>query len=130
VVTPNIFWFRAARQNLAVMWIAAGLINVGMWCERFVIIVTSLHRDFLTSSWKMFHPTWVDISLYVGTLCLFGTLILLFVRFLPSVAVSEVKELRVELAHGGHGASHGTPAQGPLGVPAAAPAAPLSGKEA
>jgi molybdopterin-containing oxidoreductase family membrane subunit len=138
VVTPNIFWFQKARSSLVIMWIASIAINIGMWCERFVIIVTSLHRDFLTSSWAMFTPTWVDIALYVGTLCLFCTLLLLFVRFVPAVAVSEVKELALEMnhaahaehsaggdAHGSHGNSDGAGAHGL----APAPAAPLSGKE-
>ena len=132
VVTPNIFWFQRARQSLVVMWIASIAINIGMWCERFVIIVTSLHRDFLTSSWAMFTPSWVDVSLYVGTLCLFSTCILLFVRFMPAVAVSEVKELAVEMKHAAHALGHGAGAasagHGPLGL-APVPAAPLSGKE-
>ncbi len=81
------------------MWIASILVNVGMWCERFVIIVTSLHRDFLPSSWGMYAPTWVDITLFVGTIGFFSTLFLLFLKFLPAVAVSEVKELNEELQH-------------------------------
>jgi molybdopterin-containing oxidoreductase family membrane subunit len=136
VVTPNIFWFKKARTSIAIMWIASIAVNIGMWCERFVIIVTSLHRDFLTSSWSLFTPTWVDISLYAGTICLFSMLILLFVRFLPAVAISEVKELAVEMrhhaAHGDHGHA-GAHAQGgghaAVGAPAPAHA-PLSGKEA
>ena len=74
-------------------------INVGMWCERFNIIVTSLHRDFLPSKWENYFPTWVDISLFIGTIGLFSTLFLLFLKFVPAVAVTEVKELRHELAH-------------------------------
>jgi molybdopterin-containing oxidoreductase family membrane subunit len=84
------------------MFVASLLINVGMWTERFIIIVTSLHRDFLPSSWGMFFPTWVDWSIYVGTISFFGLLFLLFLRFLPAVAVTEVKELRHELAHEAH----------------------------
>ena len=98
---PNIFWFRFGRTNVYVMWIASILINVGMWCERFVIVVTSLHRDFLPSSWAVYKPTWVDLTLLSGTICFFGTLFLLFLKFVPAVAVSEVKELRheIELEH-------------------------------
>jgi Ni/Fe-hydrogenase subunit HybB-like protein len=99
VVTPNLFWWKAARQNVWVLWVASILVNVGMWTERFIIIVTSLHRDFLPSSWAMYYPTWVDWSIYAGTLGLFGTLFLLFLRFVPSVSASEVKELRRELEH-------------------------------
>jgi molybdopterin-containing oxidoreductase family membrane subunit len=105
-VVPQIFWTKRGRTNLPVVWIAAILINVGMWCERFNIIVTSLHRDFLPSSWHNYFPTWVDISLFVGTIGLFSTLFLLFLKFVPAVAVTEVKELRHELEHASHGSDH------------------------
>jgi molybdopterin-containing oxidoreductase family membrane subunit len=97
VLVPQIFWSKRNRTNPVVIWIASILVNVGMWTERFVIVAVSLHRDFLPSSWGMYAPTWVDWSLYVGTLGFFGTLFLLFLRFLPPVAASEVKELRHEL---------------------------------
>jgi molybdopterin-containing oxidoreductase family membrane subunit len=64
-----------------------------MWFERFVIIVTSLHRDYLPSSWAMFYPTWVDVGIFVGSIGLFFTLFLLFLRFLPGIAIAEVKLL-------------------------------------
>jgi molybdopterin-containing oxidoreductase family membrane subunit len=67
------------------------IVNIGMWFERFVIIATSLHRDFLPSSWGYFRPTWVDILTFVGTFGLFLTMFLLFARFLPMIAISEVK---------------------------------------
>jgi len=70
-----------------------------MWCERFIIVVTSLHRDFLPSSWAVYKPTIVDLTLLGGTICFFGTLFLLFLKFVPAVAVSEVKELRHEIQH-------------------------------
>ncbi|MBS2024367.1 MAG: polysulfide reductase NrfD [Deltaproteobacteria bacterium] len=101
-VLPHLFWAKQMRNNLAVIFVASLLINVGMWAERFVIIVTSLHRDFIPSSWAMFHPTFVDIGLYIGTISLFSTLFLLFLRFLPAVAMAEVKELRHEMAHEAH----------------------------
>ncbi len=99
VVVPQIFWFRFARTNVFILWVGAVLVNVGMWFERFNIIVTSLHQDFIPSNWAMYYPTWVDLSLLFGTICFFGTLFLLFLKFLPAVAVSEVKELNHEL-HG------------------------------
>jgi molybdopterin-containing oxidoreductase family membrane subunit len=99
VVTPHIFWFKRLRTSIVVMWIASILVNVGMWCERFVIIVTSLHRDFLPASWGMFYPTWVDITLFTGTIGFFSTCFLLFLKYLPAVAVSEVKELNEEMHH-------------------------------
>ena len=73
------------------MLIMAMLVNVGMWFERFVIIVASLSRDFLPSSWGMYCPTWVDICMLVGSFGLFFTLFLLFCRYLPMVAMAEVK---------------------------------------
>ncbi|MFL5366458.1 MAG: NrfD/PsrC family molybdoenzyme membrane anchor subunit [Myxococcales bacterium] len=96
-VLPNLFWFRFGRTNVYAMWIASILVNVGMWCERFIIVVTSLHRDFLPSSWAIYKPTWVDLTLLGGTICFFGMLFLLFLKFIPAVAVSEVKELRHEI---------------------------------
>jgi molybdopterin-containing oxidoreductase family membrane subunit len=99
VLVPQVFWFRKARQSAVILFIASILVNVGMWCERFVIIVTSLHHDFLPSAWAAYRPTWVDWSIFVGTLGFFSTLFLLFLRFVPSVSASEVKELRRELEH-------------------------------
>ncbi|HTP30343.1 MAG TPA: NrfD/PsrC family molybdoenzyme membrane anchor subunit [Anaeromyxobacteraceae bacterium] len=102
VVVPQIFWWRRARRSIVLLWIASILVNVGMWTERFVIIVTSLHRDWLPSSWANYRPTWVDWSILSGTIGFFGFLFLLFLRFVPSVSASEVKELRRELEHEGH----------------------------
>ena len=90
---------RRSRTSIPVMWVASILVNIGMWCERFIIVVTSLHRDFLPSKWENYVPTWVDIGLFAGTIGLFSTLFLLFLKFVPAVAVTEVKELRHELAH-------------------------------
>jgi molybdopterin-containing oxidoreductase family membrane subunit len=100
VVVPHAFWFKWARTTPWFMWIVAVLVNVGMWFERFVIIVTSLSRDFLPSSWGSFTPTWVDIGMLVGSFGLFFTLFLLFCRYLPLVAVAEVKQI-LPNAHGG-----------------------------
>ena len=102
VCVPHIFWFKKARTNMGVIWIASILINVGMWCERFNIVVTSLHRDFIPSSWHNYAPTWVDFSLFIGTIGLFSTLFLLFLKFVPAVAITEVKELRHEMEHDAH----------------------------
>ncbi|HEY2028855.1 MAG TPA: NrfD/PsrC family molybdoenzyme membrane anchor subunit [Myxococcales bacterium] len=97
VLTPQIFWFHWARRNIAVLWIGSVIVNIGMWFERFNIIVTSLQQDFIPSNWAQFHPTWVDLSLFFGTCCLFGVLFLLFLKFVPAIALSEVKELRHEI---------------------------------
>ena len=91
VIAPQFFWFKWCRHNVYVVWIICMFVNAGMWFERFVIIVTSIHRDFLPGSWGMFHPTWVDIWTFVGTIGLFLFLFLLFIRFLPVVAMAEVK---------------------------------------
>ena len=99
VVLVQVFWFKWARTNIPLMFIASIFVNIGMWCERFVIIVTSLHRDFLPAAWDMYYPTWVDITLFLGTIGFFSTLFLLFLKFIPAVAVSEVKELNEELQH-------------------------------
>jgi Ni/Fe-hydrogenase subunit HybB-like protein len=91
VLSPQVFWFKKFRTTPALMFVISIFINIGMWFERFVIIVTSLHRDYLPASWGYFKPTWVDICTFVGTMGLFLTLFLLFLRFLPAIAMSEVK---------------------------------------
>jgi molybdopterin-containing oxidoreductase family membrane subunit len=91
VLLPQFLWFRWFRRTPWVLFLIAVLINVGMWFERFVIVVTSLTRDYLPSSWKMFYPTWADYLQLLGGFGLFSTLFVLFVRFLPMIAVSEVK---------------------------------------
>ncbi|HQY61298.1 MAG: polysulfide reductase NrfD [Myxococcales bacterium] len=91
VLSPQVFWSKKMRTSIPVMFVVSILINIGMWFERFVIIVTSLHRDFLPSSWGYFRPTLVDIFIYLGTLGLFFTLFLLFIRWVPMIAIAEVK---------------------------------------
>jgi molybdopterin-containing oxidoreductase family membrane subunit len=99
VVAPQVLWFNGIRKHVWVIFIVAILVNIGMWFERFVIVVTSLHRDYLPSSWAMFVPTWVDLGMLVGSFGLFFTLFLLFCRFLPIVAMAEVKTVMPQ-AHG------------------------------
>ncbi len=91
VVVPQLFWFKRFRTSIPVMFVVSIFVNIGMWFERFVIVITSLHRDFLPSSWDMFKPTWVDMGMLIGAFGLFFTLFLIFVRYLPIVAMSEVK---------------------------------------
>jgi molybdopterin-containing oxidoreductase family membrane subunit len=90
VIVPQLFWFKKLRTSIPVMFAASIFINIGMWFERFVIVVT-LSRDYLPSSWDYYSPTIYDIMLLVGSFGLFFTLFLLFLRFLPMVAMSEVK---------------------------------------
>jgi len=90
-LSPQLFWFRWCRRNVYVVYFVCMCVNAGMWFERFIIIVGGLHRDFLPSAWGMFYPTWVDIWTFTGTLGIFTSLFLLFIRFLPMIAMSEVK---------------------------------------
>ncbi|MEP6861415.1 MAG: NrfD/PsrC family molybdoenzyme membrane anchor subunit [Deltaproteobacteria bacterium] len=96
-LVPQLFWSRRMRRNLKVLWIASLLINLGMWLERFEIVVVSLSRDFLPSSWHTYMPTWVDLGILAGTFGFFGLLFLLFLRFVPFVPVAEIKQMRGEL---------------------------------
>ena len=91
VVLPQLFWFKKIRQHLVIVFIMSIFVNIGMWFERFVIIATSLHRDFIPANWGYYKPTYVDVCTYMGTFGLFFTLFLLFLRFLPMIAISEVK---------------------------------------
>jgi molybdopterin-containing oxidoreductase family membrane subunit len=91
VIVPQLFWFSKVRKTLWFVFILSILVNVGMWFERFVIVVISLSREFLPSNWDYFKPTWVDICTFLGTFGLFFTCFLLFLRFLPMIAISEVK---------------------------------------
>jgi len=90
VFIPQLFWFKKIRTSMVWAMIICLLVNVGMWFERFVIVM-SLERDFLPSSWAYFTPTWVDIGMFVGSFGLFMMLFLLFCRYLPMVAISEIK---------------------------------------
>jgi molybdopterin-containing oxidoreductase family membrane subunit len=113
VLAPQVFWFPWARRNEVVLFVVSILINVGMWAERFVIIAVSLTRDFVPSSWANYSPTWVDWGLLFGSIAMFGTLFLLFLRFLPAIPIFEVKELRRELEHHGPGVHFQSPAEAP-----------------
>jgi molybdopterin-containing oxidoreductase family membrane subunit len=91
VISPHFFWSKRLRTNLWFVFAISIVVNIGMWFERFVIIVTSLHRDYMPSNWAYFTPTFVDIWTYIGTIGLFMTFFLLFVRFLPLCNIAEVK---------------------------------------
>jgi len=105
-LVTQLFWSRRMRRNLTVLFAVAVLINLGMWLERFEIIVVSLSRDFLPSAWHIFVPTWVDLGILTGTLGFFGLLFLTFLRLVPFVPVSEMKQLRSELVHAEAHAAH------------------------
>jgi molybdopterin-containing oxidoreductase family membrane subunit len=93
VLIPQALWFEGVRRNPYALFILSLVINVGMWLERFVIVVVSLHRDYLPSSWDMYIPTFWDWSTYIGTIGLFATLMFLFIRFLPMISIFEMREM-------------------------------------
>jgi Ni/Fe-hydrogenase subunit HybB-like protein len=92
VVAPQIFWWRRARRNRLILFIVSILVLLGMWLERFVIIVQGLLRDHLPSAWGEYMPTWVDLGILLGTFGFFFFLMLVFLRYVPFVPVSEIKE--------------------------------------
>ena len=109
VVSPLFFFSKKLRRNIQFTFFMSILINIGMWFERFVIIATTLARDYLPSSWSFYVPTWVEIGIYLGTFGLFFTLYLIFVRVAPVVAIAEVKSILKSSGDqytGGHSDSH------------------------
>jgi Ni/Fe-hydrogenase subunit HybB-like protein len=98
ILIPQVLWSYRARANMLFLWFIALVVNVGMWLERFVIVITSLHRDFLPSSWGVYWPTRWDWAVFIGTLGFFTALIFLFVRGLPVISIFEIREL----VHKGH----------------------------
>jgi Ni/Fe-hydrogenase subunit HybB-like protein len=93
IVTPQFLWFKRVRTSTLGLFLIAMVVNVGMWLERFVIVITSLHRDFLPSSWGMYYPTIWDWMTFIGTIGLFVTLFFLFVRFLPMISIFEMRTM-------------------------------------
>jgi Ni/Fe-hydrogenase subunit HybB-like protein len=96
IAIPQLLWFRAVRRNVSLLFLLALSINVGMWLERFVIVVVSLHRDYLPSSWDMYIPTFWDWSTFIGSMGLFAFLLFLFIRLLPMISIFEMRELLEE----------------------------------
>ena len=101
VVMPQFFWFQSMRRCIPVLFIVALVVNVGMWLERFIIVVVSLHRDFLPSSWRMYYPTVWDFAHFLGSIGLFLTLLFLFVRVLPMISIFELRALVSETTEEG-----------------------------
>jgi molybdopterin-containing oxidoreductase family membrane subunit len=92
-VIPQVMWSKKVRSNITALFIISLIINLGMWYERFNIVVTSLSKDYLPSSWTTYSPTWVEIGIYIGTIGIFTIGVLLFFRFVPMIAISEVKSV-------------------------------------
>ena len=114
-IAPQFLWFRRIRTNTIALWIIAMFVNVGMWLERFVIIITSLSRDFLPSSWALYSPTVWDWSMFIGSIGLFITLTFLFVRVLPVISIFEMRELVAETDERDDG--HSPAPEGPTALP-------------
>jgi molybdopterin-containing oxidoreductase family membrane subunit len=93
VVSPQLFWFKKLRRNIPFTFVMSIVVNIGMWFERFVIITTSLYRDYLPSSWSYYSPTWTEVGFYLGTFGLFFTCYFLFAKYFPIVAVAEIKHI-------------------------------------
>ena len=101
VFIPQLFWFKRFRRSIGVMFVVSLFVNIGMWFERFVIVVTSLHQDYIPSSWAMYIPTWYDWGITVGSFGWFFIWFLLFCRVLPTIAMAEVKSV-MDQPGGGH----------------------------
>jgi molybdopterin-containing oxidoreductase family membrane subunit len=108
-LVPQVLWVRKARTNVVLLWAVAMVVNLGMWLERFIIVVVSLHRDFLPSSWDMYYPTVYDWTMFLGTIGLFLCLLFLFVRFLPVISIFEMRTLLPEARVGEGAEGHGGP---------------------
>ncbi|MDH3253618.1 MAG: polysulfide reductase NrfD [Acidobacteriota bacterium] len=96
VLAPQLMWIKRARTSPLIVFVVAMFVNVGMWLERFVIVVTSLHRDFMPSSWGMYHGTYWDWATFIGTIGLFLSLLFLFIRFLPMISMFEMRTILPE----------------------------------
>jgi hypothetical protein len=95
-VSIQTLWFEKVRSSPAALFVIAIIVSIGMWLERFIIVVTSLHRDYLPSSWGMYWPTIWDWGLYLGTMGLFASLLFLFIRFMPMISIFEMRTLLPE----------------------------------
>ena len=115
ILAVQCFWFKWVRTNVYVLWFVSIIINIGMWLERYVIIIVSLQKDFLVSSWNVYHGTKWDYMTYFGTIGLFATLIFLFVRFLPAISITEMKELVHQKQEQAHSRATAARAAGTLG---------------
>ena len=93
IVIPQMLWFKRVRQTVWLLWLITVVINIGMWLERFVIVITSLHRDYMPSAWGMYYPTVWDWATYIGTIGMFLFFIFLFVCYLPVISIFEMREL-------------------------------------
>src|SRR6185295_14388765 len=96
IVIPQVLWFKRVRTSVAALFVVAIIVNIGMWLERFIIVVTSLHRDFTPSAWGNYAPTFWDWSTFIGTMGMFLSLLFLFLRFLPMISIAEMRAILPE----------------------------------
>jgi Ni/Fe-hydrogenase subunit HybB-like protein len=115
VGAAQLLWSRRLRTNIPVLFVLSLIVNVGMWLERFIIVVTSLHRDYIPAAWGMYYPTFWDWSTYIGTIGLFFSLLFLFIRVLPMISIFEMRELVAEHNEREQHAEAPTPAPAPVG---------------
>jgi molybdopterin-containing oxidoreductase family membrane subunit len=97
LLVPQVLWFSRVRSNVIALFVIALIVNVGMWLERYIIVVTSLHRDFMPSAWGMYAGSFWDWATFIGSIGLFLALLFLFLRFLPMISIFEVRELLAEM---------------------------------
>jgi hypothetical protein len=102
IVIPQSLWSRRVRRSIPLLFVVSLIVNIGMWLERFVIVVISLSQDFIPSSWGVYYPTRWDWATYLGTFGLFFTLFYLFIRFLPMISIVEVRSLVHETSEEKH----------------------------
>ena len=110
-ISPQLLWIPALRRNVPFLFVMALVVNVGMWLERFIIVVSSLHNDFVPATWNMYYPTFWDWTTFLGTIGLFVSLLFIFIRVLPVISIAEMRELVHETE--GHPADRPAPAAGP-----------------
>jgi Ni/Fe-hydrogenase subunit HybB-like protein len=95
-LVPQLLWIKKVRSNLLALWLISLVVSIGMWLERFVIVVTSLHREYLPSSWGFYEPTRWDWAMFIGTIGFFLSLVFLFIRFLPMISIFEMRTILPE----------------------------------
>jgi molybdopterin-containing oxidoreductase family membrane subunit len=105
VVFPQLFWFRRLRTHVPTVFVVSTFVNIGMWFERYVIIITGLSREYDPAVWGVYTPTWAELTIFAGSFAFFAMLFLLFLKVFPVIAIAEMKELAIhDRAHGAHGA--------------------------
>ena len=105
-IAPQILWFKRCRTSIPILFVLSVLINIGMWFERYVIIITSLSRDFVPAAWGIYIPSPVELSILIGSFSLFSFMFLLFLKIFPVVAITEVKELAIHEKEHAAGGTH------------------------